>query len=80
MDSYFGINAQQAARSGLSEYRPSAGFKDVSLRLGFSYDLTKTWSITGAAGVSRLMGNAADSPLVRRKSQAVGALGVAYRF
>lgn len=80
MDSYFGINAQQAARSGLPEYRPSAGFKDVSLRLGFSYDLTKTWSITGAAGVSRLMGNAADSPLVRRKSQAVGALGVAYRF
>ncbi len=80
MDSYFGINAQQAARSGLSEYRPSAGFKDVSLRLGFSYDLTKTWSITGVAGVSRLMGDAADSPLVRRKSQAVGALGVAYRF
>lgn len=80
MKSYFGINAQQAARSGLSEYRPSAGFKDVSLRVGFSYELTKTWSITGAAGVSRLMGDAADSPLVRRKSQAVGALGVAYRF
>ncbi len=80
MKSYFGINTQQAARSGLSEYRPSAGFKDVSLRVGFSYELTKTWSITGAAGVSRLMGDAADSPLVRRKSQALGALGLAYRF
>ena len=80
MKSYFGIDAQQAGRSGLSEYRPSAGFKDVSLRVGFTYDLTKTWSLTGAAGVSRLMGDAADSPLVRRKSQALGALGVAYRF
>lgn len=80
MNSYFGINTRQAADSGLSKYRPSAGFKDVSLRVGFNYDLTKTWSITGAAGVSQLMGDAADSPLVRRKSQAVGALGVAYRF
>ena len=80
MNSYFGISAQQAARSGLSEYKPSSGFKDISLRIGFNYELTKTWSITGAAGIRRLMGDAADSPLVKRKSQAIGAIGVAYRF
>ncbi|ETF04020.1 structural protein MipA [Advenella kashmirensis W13003] len=80
MNSYFGIDSEQAARSGLSKYHPSAGFKDASLRVGFNYELSKNWNITGAVGVSRLLGNAADSPLVKRKTQVVGAIGVTYDF
>lgn len=80
MKSYFGIDSEQAARSGLSKYHPSAGFKDASLRVGFNYELSKNWNITGAVGVSRLLGDAADSPLVKRKTQVIGALGVTYDF
>src|SRR5690606_23789477 len=47
MDSYFGVSANQSAASGLKQYKPSAGFKDVSVRLAASYDLTKSWSVTG---------------------------------
>ncbi len=80
MDSYFGVNAGQSAASGLAQYRPSAGFKDVSLRLAVNYELTKDWSVSGAVGASRLLGDAADSPLVERKSQLQAMAGVAYTF
>lgn len=80
MDSYFGVSAGQSAASGLGQYSPSAGFKDASLRLGASYDLNKKWSVTGAVGVSRLLGDAADSPLVQRKTQLQSVIGVVYTF
>jgi len=80
MNSYFGIDSEQAARSGLSKYHPSAGFKDASLRVGFNYELSKNWNLTGAVGVSRLLGDAVDSPLVKRQTHVVGALGVTYDF
>ncbi|SNT04435.1 MULTISPECIES: MipA/OmpV family protein [unclassified Azospirillum] len=83
MQSYFGINAAQAARSGRAVYRAEAGFKDAGL-LGFgTYKLTQNWSLTAVAGYSRLLGDAADSPLVDRDGSAnqfFGGLGVSYSF
>ncbi len=83
MQSYFGINAAQAARSGRAVYRAEAGFKDAGL-FGFgAYKLTKNWSLTGVAGYNRLLGDAADSPLVKRDGSAnqfFGGLGISYSF
>ncbi len=80
MGSYFGVSAGQSAASGLGQYKPSAGFKDASVRLAVSYDVNKNWSVTGAVGASRLLGDAADSPLVKRKTQLQGVVGVVYAF
>lgn len=80
MDSYYGISADQSARSGLAQYSPSAGIRDVSVRLAVSYDINKRWSVVGAVGASRLLGDAADSPLVKRESQFQGVVGIAYTF
>ncbi|TEA77218.1 MipA/OmpV family protein [Allopusillimonas ginsengisoli] len=80
MDSYFGISAEQSANSGLARYSPSAGFKDFSLRVAANYNVSKHWSVVGAVGASRLVGDAVDSPLVKRKTQVSGILGVAYTF
>lgn len=83
MQSYFGINTAQAARSGRAVYRAESGFKDAGL-MGFGiYKLTEHWSLTGVAGYNRLLGDAADSPLVDRDGSAdqfFGGLGISYSF
>jgi outer membrane scaffolding protein for murein synthesis (MipA/OmpV family) len=83
MQSYFGINASQATRSGRAAYQAEAGFKDAGLMAFGSYSLTENWSLTGLAGYSRLLGDAADSPLVDGDGSAdqfFGGLGISYNF
>ncbi|WP_417330555.1 MipA/OmpV family protein [Halomonas cupida] len=80
MNSYFGIDASSAAVSGLDIHEPSSGVKDVSLRVGFNYRINENWNLTGAVGVSRLMGDAADSPLVESESQPNALVGISYEF
>lgn len=83
MGTYFGVNAAQAARSGLPVYRAESGLKDVGAGLNLSYMLGRNWMVTAVGGYSRLMGDAADAPLVVRygsPDQWHGGLFVAYRF
>ena len=83
MKTYFGINAREASDSGLAEHSPSAGFSDVGLDLNVIYEYSKAWSILGIARAHYLVGDAADSPLVKDKGtefQFYGGLGVAYNF
>lgn len=80
LSSYFGVDGGQSVRSGKSQYHPSAGFKDVSMRVAVNYSLNKSWSITGAVGASTLLDKAADSPIVEKKTQLHAVAGVAYTF
>ncbi|MGB6241733.1 MAG: MipA/OmpV family protein [Castellaniella sp.] len=80
MDSYFGITAGESYRSGLAQYQPTSGFKDVSARMAFNYALTERLSLMGSVGVIRLVGEAADSPLVEQKTQTYTLIGGSYSF
>lgn len=83
MGTYFGVTAAQAARSGLPVYRADSGLKDVGAGVDLSYMLGRNWVVTAVGGYSRLMGDAADAPLVVRRGspdQWMGGLFVAYRF
>lgn len=83
MGTYFGVTAVQAARSGLPVYRAESGLKDVGAGLSLSYMLGRNWMVTAVGGYSRLMGDAADAPLVVRygtPDQWHGGLFLAYRF
>lgn len=83
MDAYFGVDAAESARSGLSRSEADGGFKDVSATLTMSYQFTDSWGINGAAGYKRLIGDAADSAVVDEagsENQAFGAVGFSYRF
>lgn len=80
MDGYFGIDASESAASGLRQYRPTNGFKDVSFRISARYRITDSISGIGAVGVSHLLGEAADSPIVERETQPVAFVGLAYTF
>ncbi|MCG8695500.1 MAG: MipA/OmpV family protein [Minwuiales bacterium] len=63
MQSYFGINAGDAARSGLSQFNADEGFKDVGLSGALFYSLTDRWSVGALGSWTLLVDDAADSPV-----------------
>lgn len=80
MQRYFGINDEQARRSGLPEFDADSGIKDVSASFTGIYALSQHWHVSATAGLSRYLGDAADSPINERRWQPVVILGVGYRF
>ncbi len=82
MQTYFGVTASQAARSraGVPVYTPDAGIKDVYFELGGTVDLTDRWLLKAGGRYGRLLGDAADSPVVEAENQLSGVLGLGYRF
>ncbi|WP_323018139.1 MipA/OmpV family protein [Castellaniella sp.] len=80
MNGYFGVNSTQSSRSGLAQYHPTSGLKDVSLRLTAGYAVTKRLKVSTGVATSRLVGDAADSPIVKQKTQFETLLGGSYSF
>lgn len=64
MDTYFSIDTDNSARSGLRTFAASSGAKDVGLGVILIYKLSSEWSVTGALAFARLLEDAADSPIV----------------
>ena len=83
METYFGISPGQAARSGYDVYDADGGFKDVGVTLGLDYMFTERIGIGGRAQYKRLLGDAADSPIVDDEGSAdqfLSTLFLTYRF
>lgn len=83
METFFGVTAAQSARSGMRQYQAESGFNDVGISFDLNYDLTDNWGLTGQVGYKRLLGDAADSPLVEDRGSAnqfTAALYVSYEF
>ncbi len=80
LQSYFGVNREQAARSGYAETPLSAGLRDVSLSAGWRRALGPQWALFGGAGLSRLVDEAASSPLVRERQNWSLNMGLVHRF
>lgn len=64
MDSYFDVTAAGAAASGLAAFDADAGIKDVGAAAILNYKINDKWSTTVLGAYSRLIGDAADSPVV----------------
>lgn len=81
---YFGVSPADAALfSGLdpSGYQPSAGLTDVRALVGGMVHLSLNWHVLVGVRVQRLLGDAADSPIVRQRGNAtqwVAGAGVVY--
>ena len=82
MTDYFGVSTVQSGNSavGLSPFDADAGFKDVHIQLSADYDITNRWSVMGGVGYKRLVGDAADSPVVETEDQFTATFGLTYRF
>ena len=82
-ETYFGVDADNALRSGLATYDADGGIKDLGLSVNATYMMTEHWAITGNAKVTQLVGDAADSPIVDDEgsaTQGVVALGLVFNF
>ena len=80
MQSFFGVDAGQSARSGLSRFDASSGIKNYALNATLTYAMTDSWSVTGIARYARLAGDAADSPIIKDENQMFSGFHVAYQF
>jgi outer membrane scaffolding protein for murein synthesis (MipA/OmpV family) len=82
-ETYFGIDANNAIRSGFDTYDAKGGIKDVGVSVNVTYMWTENWGVTGVLGVTQLVGDAADSPIVEdagSATQGLAVLGVTYSF
>lgn len=83
MDTYFSVDADNAARSGLSQFDAKAGFKDVGLHMMLSHQFTDHWGIGMIGTYKRMLGDAANSPVVAEagsRDQFVGGLVGTWRY
>lgn len=84
MKTYFGVSAKEATVPGsiLEEFDADPGFNRLGVAATASYGITDRTTFHVRAGWDRLIGDAADSPIVKEGSENqyyVGA-GISYRF
>lgn len=80
---YFGVDNAAALASGLPAYRPDGGVYAVAATSGLSYQFNSRFGAFGYARYERLVGDAADSPIVRAlgsRNQLSGGIGLSYTF
>lgn len=80
MREWFGVTPAQAARSGLAAYEPDGGFRSADIGVTATYALTPRWNVISKLGITQLLGDAADSPIVEEETQPYAFVGVTYRF
>jgi outer membrane protein len=81
MDSYFSVDADDASRSGLPQFHASSGFRDVGTDAMLTYHLSDHWGIGAIFEYKRMLGDAADSPVVETAGSAdqfIGALTLTF--
>lgn len=82
-DSIYGLSERDAAATGLEPYRAGAGVTEVRINGRLGYRFAGAWSLTLVGGVGRLLGDAADSPIVDDVGDPVqyfGGLVLGYGF
>jgi MipA family protein len=77
---YFGVSAQQSLASGLRAFNAKSGFIDAKLDLHAQYKLTDHFGLGLSAGVSTLLGEVKNSPLVKKKTSPFGIAFISYEF
>jgi outer membrane scaffolding protein for murein synthesis (MipA/OmpV family) len=83
METYFGVNGNDSARSGLPVYKAESGFKDTGLILIGHYKFNKSWGMAGVVNYTRMLNDAEDSPLVKQvgdENQYKALVAVTYSF
>ncbi|BAK65220.1 MltA-interacting MipA family protein [Sphingobium sp. SYK-6] len=80
---YFGVSQAESAASGLPAFDPGGGAQAVGGTVGFIRQIDQRWSVHGYARYDRLIGDVADSPIVRdygSRDQISGGLALSYTF
>ena len=80
MNSWFGVNAMQAAASGYRQYDASSGIKSAGFGVTMIWFVDKHWFITADGALKRLLASAAHSPITQTKTDGVCDVSINYQF
>jgi outer membrane protein len=80
MQTFFGVDAEQNARSGLPAFDAKNGISNIRVSVGANYQFDRHWSVGARFSAARLRGDAADSPITEKASQNTTGVFVVYRF
>jgi len=83
MDEYFGVSGKESAKTGLSKFSASSGFKDYGIGLTGHYKFNQSWGLLGNVGYTRMINDAEDSPIVNKvgdENQYEAVVAVTYSF
>ncbi len=78
MQAFFGVPTS-ASTATRPTYQADGGAQDVHAGMGWVHAVDRRWIVFGNLGVSRLLGDAAASPLTRRAASVGAAAGLAWR-
>lgn len=80
---YFGVSPSVSQISGLPAYQADGGVTAVGVASGYLRQFSPRWGISTYAKYDRLVGDAAQSPIVRQlgsRNQLHGGIGLTYTF
>ena len=80
---YFGVDADESAASGIRPYNASAGFQNLTLTQSFEFPLASNWSLLTSASWVHLVGSAANSTIVKETgdvNQGQVQTAISYKF
>ncbi len=78
MQAYYGVDNTQSQNSGYEVFNASSGFKDANLNSQLSYQYDTNTLFYGTATYTKLLGDAADSPISIKNNQYFFGVGVDY--
>lgn len=80
MQTWYGVSPEQAARTGFAQHTPKAGLVSAGLGLKWSHRVGRNGNWYISAEGTRLLGDAADSPIVQKPNQFGLMSGYTHRF
>lgn len=75
-ETYFGVTDSEAARTDFDAFDIGSGINSASARLEAHYKITEKTSLLGEVKYTRIVGDAADSPIVLDEAQPSIRLGI----
>lgn len=80
LQTYHGVTAEQSARSGYPVFTPRMSLRDGTVYSQLRLDLSDDWVAQAGIGWTRVLGDAARSPLTQRRSATSLSAGIGWRF
>ncbi len=80
---YFSVNLAQALASGLPTFNARGGAHSAGAGAQLRYQITPQWEVHPYVEYQRLLGDAANSPLVKQRgspNQVTAGIGISYSF
>ncbi|TWT03760.1 MipA/OmpV family protein [Reyranella sp. CPCC 100927] len=80
MQAFFGISPSQAQQTRYQRFDAKAGIKSADLQVGLAWAMSEHWFMQANVGLKILLGDAADSPLTRKRVAPSAGVVLGYRF